>query len=84
MLWEQVKEKNGFKTVKVNDLEIGDVFLFEDQKEDEQANKVVDIFDNGSGDIFVEYVPEYTPVRNSSMFRYGTIKFIVRPKNEKK
>ena len=80
MLWEKIKEINGFKSVKVNDLSTGDVFLFSEQKDDEQGNQVVDIFENGRGDIFVEYIPEYTPVRNTSMFRYGTMEFKLKPK----
>lgn len=78
MTWEMIKEKNGWKTVQVDDISIGDVFLFSCQKKSEQGNKVVDIFSNGSGNIIVEYIPEWTPVRNTSMFIHGKNKFTLK------
>ena len=76
MNYERVKEVNGWKTgLQLPDLKIGDCFLFQDEPDDKQGHVVVDIIDNNNGGILVQYDPEWTPVRNSSMFVYGTMKF---------
>lgn len=76
MNYENTKIRNGWKTgLQLPDLKIGDCFLFENESDDTQGNVVVDIFDNNSGDIIIQYNPEWTPVRNSSMFVYGGLKF---------
>lgn len=78
MIREYIKEQNGWKSVKVNDLATGEVFLFEEELDTAQGHYVTDIFDNGRGDIIVCYMPQWTPIRNDSMFRYGTKKFRIK------
>lgn len=79
MNFEQVKERNGWETgLELPDLKIGDCFLFENEPDDAQGHVVVDIMKVNSGGIMVQYDPEWTPVRNSSMFLYGTQKFRIK------
>lgn len=72
MLREYIKERNGWKSVELDKLAIGETFLFNNEANDAQGHYVTDIFDNGRGDIIICYIPEWTPVANHSMFRYGS------------
>lgn len=76
MNYEVIKQRNGWKTgLQLPDLKIGDCFLFENESDDAQGHVVVDIVDNNSDSIIIQYDPEWTPVRNSSLFVYGGLKF---------
>ena len=78
MNFERVKERNGWETgLELPDLKIGSCFLFEDEPDDAQGHVVVDIV-KVNGSILIQYDPEWTPVRNSSMFPYGTQKFRIK------
>lgn len=74
MNWETTKERNGREDAEVPDLKLTDVFLFDDEPDDAQGHYVTDIFTLGGdkGRIFIQYCPEWTPVRNDSMYVYGT------------
>lgn len=56
------------------DLKTGDVFLFEDEPDDKQGHTVVAIDWYTNETIIVYYIPEWTPVANHGMYRYGTKK----------
>ena len=80
MTWEMIKENNGWKTTSVSDLNIGDVILFDGETDETQGSRITDIIDNNRGNIIIEYIPEYTPVRNVSLFHYGTKNFRLKTK----
>ena len=72
MIREYIKNQNGWKSVELDDLNIGDTFLYAYEPQDAQGHYVTDIFDNGRGSIIVCFIPEWTPVANHSMYVYGT------------
>jgi hypothetical protein len=74
--FERVKSINGWETgLEMPDLKIGDCILFEGEADEHQGHVIVDIVKPPGGHVCVQYDPEWTPVRNSSMFLYGTKKF---------
>ena len=74
--FERTKRINGWETgLELPDLKIGDCILFEDESDDQQGHVVVDIIRPNGAHICVQHDPEWTPVRNSSMFVYGKKKF---------
>ncbi len=82
MNFERVKQRNGWETgLSMPDLNVGDCILFEDELNDAQGHVVTDIVRPKGGHICVQYCPEWTPVRNDSMFIYG--QKIFRHKYEK-
>lgn len=70
-MWDYIKEKNGWKSVTIPEIAVNETFLFDDEPDTEQGHTVVDIWDNNAGSILIEYIPEWTPVRSSSMFHRG-------------
>lgn len=80
MNFERVKERNGWETgLEMPDLKVGDCFLFEGEPDSAQGHVVTDIIRIPSnGNVCVQYCPEWTPVRNDSMFHYGTQKFRIK------
>lgn len=80
MNFERTKERNGWETgIEMPDLKIGDCFLFEDEKDSAQGHVVTDMVrPKGAEHVCVQYCPEWTPVRNDSMFVYGTKKFRIK------
>lgn len=81
MNFERVKERNNWETgITLPDLKIGDCFLFDDEPDSAQGHVVTDIVKPNNGHICIQYCPEWTPVRNDSMFVYGTHKFRIKSK----
>ncbi|GIV43939.1 MAG: hypothetical protein KatS3mg035_1062 [Bacteroidia bacterium] len=76
MNWENIKERNGREDAEVPDLKLTGIFLFDDEPDDAQGHYVTDIFTLGGvkDRIYIQYCPEWTPVRNESMYVYGTKK----------
>lgn len=76
MNWENTKDLNGREEAEVPDLNLADVFLFEDELDDAQGHYVTDIFTlrNNRDRILIQYRPEWTPVCNDSMYVYGSKK----------
>ena len=76
MNWELTKERNGCKTIEVEGLKIGDCILFEGEDKEAQGHIITDIYtaDNYEHAI-VQYKPEWTPICNESMFKFGKLKF---------
>ncbi len=64
------------KEVKLPNIKLGDLFLFEDEPLNTQGHKVVMIREV-NGNTLIDYIPEWTPVRNYSSFHYGTKNFRV-------
>jgi hypothetical protein len=79
---ENAKIRNGFTVgMKMPDINIGDCFLFDYEDDNKQGHIVTDIFQpKGADHIFVQWMPEFTPVCNESYFVYGKVKFRLKKK----
>ncbi len=77
MTLEDNKITNGWYSVEVPDLKEGDVFLYDDEQDTDQGHLVRDIF-KVNDNIIVEYIPEWTPVRNPGMYHYGMRKIRIK------
>ncbi len=77
MNYEMTKIRNGYiKHEAVEGLKLGDIFLFDTEDPDAQGNFVTDIFQaTADTPIIIQYCPEFTPVCNDSMFKFGSMKF---------
>lgn len=67
--------KNGWVETTVPDLKVGDIILFNNEEPTDQGHQVTSIFTNGDDDIFVCYIPEWTPTSSFSIFTYGAKEF---------
>lgn len=66
---------NGWTETTVPDLKVGNTILFDTEDTTQQGHTVTSIFDNGDNDIIVCHIPEWTPTRSFSMFKYGKRNF---------
>lgn len=60
--------------IKLPNIKVGDLFLFEDEPLNTQGHKVVMIREV-NGNTLIDYIPEWTPVRNHGTFHYGRKNF---------
>jgi hypothetical protein len=76
MNYELTKERNGYIHVEVEGLKVGDCILFEGESKDAQGSIITDIFQaTKDSPVIVQHKPEWTPVCNEGMFKFGAVKF---------